>query len=51
MALVEVLPGWSAPPARLQVLTLGAARRTAALEAFLRVLVDVTEGEAIGRGR
>jgi DNA-binding transcriptional LysR family regulator len=50
-ALVEVLPGWTAPPARLQVLTLGAARRTAALDAFLRVLVDVTEGEAIGRGR
>jgi hypothetical protein len=35
------LPGWSAPLSRLQVLTLRAARRAAALEAYLRVLVDV----------
>jgi DNA-binding transcriptional LysR family regulator len=46
--LVEVLPGWRSPPARLQVLTLGAARRTAALSAFLQVLTEVTQGEELG---
>lgn len=49
--LVVVLPGWTAPAARLQVLTLGASRRTAALEAFLHVLVDVTHGDGMGLGR
>jgi DNA-binding transcriptional LysR family regulator len=44
-SLVEVLPGWSAPPSRLHALTLGASRRTAALEAFLRVLLEVTRGD------
>lgn len=46
--LVELLPGWTAPPARLHVLTLGASRRTAALEAFLRVLLEVTRGDGLG---
>jgi hypothetical protein len=30
------------------VLTLGASRRTAALEAFLRVVVEVTQGDGMG---
>ncbi len=47
-SLVEVLPAWTAPPARLHVLTLGASRRTAALEAFLRVLFEVTRGDVLG---
>jgi DNA-binding transcriptional LysR family regulator len=46
--LVQVLPEWTAPPARLHVLTLGASRRTAALEAFLRVVVEVTQGDGMG---
>jgi DNA-binding transcriptional LysR family regulator len=50
-SLVEVLHGWTAPPARLHVVTLGASGRTAALEAFLRVLADVTAGNGMSMGR
>lgn len=39
--LVPVLPDWPSPEARLHVVTLGANRRTAALEAFLEVLAEV----------
>lgn len=39
--LVPVLPGWGSPETRLHVVTLGATRRTAALDAFLEVLAEV----------
>jgi DNA-binding transcriptional LysR family regulator len=39
--LVPVLPGWGSPETKLHVVTLGATRRTAALDAFLEVLAEV----------
>ena len=49
--LVPVLPDWSSPEGRVHVVTLGANRRTAALEAFLEVLTEVLAEVPASDGR